>query len=78
MGALIEIWVIINIAAFVCMFCDIILQQFDLSFVNPKAIYRNLPVNWFGTLLITIIVNIVLPVVSVPYWIYKICTVGRK
>ena len=48
------------------------------SLVNPKVIYRKLPVNWFGVTLLTIIFNVCFVIVSVPYWIYKICTVGRK
>lgn len=48
------------------------------SLVNPKVIYRKIPVNWFGVILLTIIFNVCFVIVSVPYWIYKICTVGRK
>ena len=49
-----------------------------LSFVNPKVIYNSIKVNWFGCIILTIIINIGLPVASVPYWIYKVCTIGRR
>ena len=50
----------------------------NFSFVNPKVIYKNIKVNWFGAWLLAVIFNILLPLVAIPYWIYKLCTVGRK
>lgn len=52
-------------------------EGFNFSFVNPMVIYDNCMVNWFGAWLLAIVLNILLPIVSIPYWIYKICTVGR-
>ena len=48
------------------------------TFVNPKVIYEAIPVNWFGVILLTIIFNVCFVIISVPYWIYKLCTIGRK
>ena len=50
----------------------------NFSFVNPKVIYKNISVNWFGAIILTILLNILLPVIAIPYWIYKLCTIGRK
>ena len=49
----------------------------NLSFVNPIVIYNKIRVNWFGAWLLAIVCNVVLPIVAIPYWIYRICTVGR-
>ena len=49
----------------------------NFSFVNPIVIYDNIKVNWFGAWFLAIVLNILLPGVSIPYWIYKIFTVGR-
>ena len=49
----------------------------NFSFVNPIVIYNNIKVNWFGAWFLAIVLNILLPSVSIPYWIYKIFTVGR-
>lgn len=49
----------------------------NFSFVNPIVIYKNIKVNWFGAWLLAIVCNICLPVVAIPYWVYKLCTVGR-
>lgn len=50
----------------------------NFSFVNPIVIYKNIRVNWFGAWALSILLNILLPAIAIPYWIYKICTVGRK
>jgi hypothetical protein len=50
----------------------------NFSFVNPIVIYKNIPVNWFGVILLTIILNLLFPPISICYWFYKLVTVGRK
>ena len=49
----------------------------NFSFVNPIVIYNKTKLNWFGVAVLTVIFNILLPAISIPYWIYKIFTVGR-
>lgn len=48
------------------------------SYVNPVVIYNNVKVNWLGATLLSIILNIAFPIISIPYWIYKLCTIGRR
>ena len=56
-----------------------VLSEFDdFSFMNPIKIYKTYKVNYLGAAFICIIYNLLCPVGSVGYWIYKICTVGRK
>ena len=56
-----------------------VLDEFDdFSFLNPIKIYKTYHVNYFGAALICIIYNLMCPVGSIGYWIYKICTFGRK
>ena len=50
----------------------------NFSFVNPIVIYNKIKVNRSGAIALTVILNVLLPAVSIPYWIYKIFTVGRK
>lgn len=50
----------------------------DFTFVNPFVLYKHVRANWFGIGLLTIILNVCLPIISIPYWFYKICTVGRS
>ena len=71
-------WLFINIIFFVIFLYTLEVNDIGFSFVNPKFIYDSIDVNWFGALIITIILNILLPIASIPYWIYKIFTVGRN
>lgn len=48
------------------------------AWLNPVWIYKHAPVNWFGAGLLALLGNIVVPGVAVLYWIYKLCTVGRR
>lgn len=49
-----------------------------LEYVNPIWIYDNFKVNIFGVIVLTVVFNLLVPIASLFYWIYKLCTVGRK
>ena len=49
-----------------------------LRWINPIIIYNNVPVNWFGCIVLTILAHIVAGPWVVFYWFYKLCTIGRK
>jgi len=38
--------------------------------------YTNL--NWFGCVMLALGLNLLCPPISICYWFYKLCTVGRK
>lgn len=46
--------------------------------LNPIYIYRNTNCNILGCILLTLLVNLLCPILSICYWVYKLCTVGRK
>ena len=48
------------------------------AWLNPVFIYRHIKVNWFGAIFLALLGNISIPGIAVIYWIYKLCTVGRK
>jgi hypothetical protein len=64
--------------------------QMDLSFLNPIRNYNMWTnINWFGIIIITLLLNIICAPYAIGYWLYKfisvICnlvrfifTVGRK
>lgn len=53
--------------------------EYGLQWINPIVIYRNVPVNWFGCIVLTIVAHIAAgPIWISGYWFYKLCTVGRK
>ena len=74
---IVVLWIIANAAAPTIIVLNLD-EDWNFSFVNPIVIYDNLLVNWFGAWLLAIVLNVLLPTVSIPYWIYKICTVGRN
>ena len=74
-----------NIAGFVCLFvwgCKSYTGPMGnakgLEFLNPLFIYQHARVNWFGTLCLTLLWNLMCPGLSISYWFYKLCTCGRK
>ena len=70
-------WIVVNIfAVFILGISSA--DDANPSFVNPIVIYDKIKVNWFGAWLLAIVCNVALPVIAIPYWIYKICTVGRQ
>ena len=76
MEALFIAWITANVLAW--FFLAIMsVDGASPSFVNPIVIYNSIKVNWFGAWLLAIVCNVALPVVAIPYWVYKICTVGR-
>ena len=52
--------------------------EIGVCFCNPKWIYNHTKTNWFGTLLLTVLVNVAFGPAALCYWFYKLCTVGRK
>lgn len=48
------------------------------EFVNPIYIHKCNHVNWFGAFLVALLYNFLCPIGSICYWVYKLCTVGRK
>ena len=57
---------------------DCILGAEGLEFVNPVYIYRKCRVNAFGAILVAFLFSLICPIGTICYWIYKLCTVGRK
>jgi hypothetical protein len=51
----------------------------DLLWFNPIQNYKDwTQLNWFGIIVITILLNIIFFPYAIGYWIYKLFTVGRK
>lgn len=54
------------------------IESDGLEYVNPVWIYKRYYVNYFGAALICILYNMLCPIGSIYYWIYKLCTIGRR
>jgi hypothetical protein len=53
-----------------------------LCYLNPIWIWKNYKVNIIGCILLTVLFNLICPIISIIYWIIEligwICTAGRK
>ena len=52
-------------------------ETFETTF-NPIVKYKEGNLNWFGTIVVTIVVTIILMPMAIIFWIYKLFTVGRR
>lgn len=68
-------------------FISLVILAFNVDFIGkcpncdffmPTYIYKHCRVNYFGTLMMFLFLNILCPVCSFSFWFYKLCTVGRK
>ena len=53
-------------------------DDIGLAFFNPMVLYEHWQVNWFGAYFLGILFSVLLAPLSIWYWLYKLCTVGRK
>lgn len=69
------IWVLAFL--FRCILAEMITAD-GFEFVNPKYLYEGGNLNWFGAVFIALIWNLLFAPFALIYWMYKLCTVGRK
>ena len=77
MDVLFKLWIVANVifTLFPVLCGD---SDTGYQFVNPLVIYRNTDLNWFGVILLTIVVHFLATVPASLYWCFKLCTIGRK
>jgi hypothetical protein len=61
-----------------CFNVQVIGRASGIEFVNPLVIYKQTRVNWFGAIVVATLYGVMCPVVTCIYWLYKLCTVGRR
>ena len=61
-----------------CFNVQVIQYSFGIEFVNPLVIYKQTKVNWFGAFFLATLYGMMCPICTAGYWLYKLCTVGRK
>ena len=72
------VWSVFGFLIFVTLFKDTKIDIDGLDWLTPKWIYHNYNVNWFGTICLMLFFNLLCPFMSIGFWFYKLCTVGRK
>ena len=63
---------------FIGLIASLWFESDGFEFVNPKWIYQNYRVNIFGCIFLSVLFSLFCPIGTIIYWIYKLCTVGRK
>lgn len=64
-------------AAIMCLW-GLGLNTYGLEFCNPAWWYKNKRTNIFGSAFVASLVSITILPYAICYWIYKLCTVGRR
>ena len=52
-------------------------EYMETSF-NPIRVYKEDNANWLGCIILVLLAHILFLPIAIIYWIYKLCTVGRK
>lgn len=58
--------------------CDDETAEIVMDELNPVWQYKTCKVNWFGAIFLSIIWNLMCPIISIGYWFYKLCVMRRK
>lgn len=72
------LWTIVGAVFIVNTMSDTRIDNGTLDFLNPVWIWNNFQVNIFGCIMLTLLFNLLIPLVSLCYWFYKLCTIGRR
>ena len=65
------------LSAFIVI-CFNLPEGYGLSFLNPNVLYKTGKVNRFGAYFLGVLFSIILLPVAIVYWLYKLCTIGRR
>lgn len=77
-NALKAILIAVLIAVYMVVTFTIIINHMVFKIFNPKKIYKETKLNYFGTALATIFLNIFFFPYAIIYWFWVLCHVGRK
>lgn len=77
---LLYVYIALNIAGCLAFFigCSVGLELEWETLFNPNEIYKNVKVNRFGAYFLAVIALICITPVAFVFWIYKLCTIGRR
>lgn len=64
--------------AFIMVLLGLPPEHYGLSFLNPNTLYETGKVNWFGAYFLGILLSLIFAHYALIYWIYKLCTLGRR
>ena len=77
-------WILISWIVFGGLFSLLPLEAYSrfggyFEYLNPLFLYDyHNKLNWFGVICLTLFYNLLCPLITISYWFYKLCTIGRK
>ncbi len=79
-GEIILIIVLYNVFGLVAFLpiASMFTRAYGFEFINPIWLYKHTSVNVFGAIFLSIVFNLMCPIIAIIYWLYKLCTVGRE
>lgn len=73
-----SVYIATHIVSLVLLVLTNFYEDAGFAWLNPAGIYERAKVNWFGASFLALLGNIAVPGIAVIYWMYKLCTVGRR
>lgn len=77
-NALKAILIAVLIAVYIVVTFTIIINLMVCKIFNPKNLYRETKLNYFGTAIVAIFLNITFLPYAIIYWFWVLCHAGRK
>lgn len=77
-NALKAILIAVLIAVYIVVTFTIIINPMVCKIFNPKNLYRETKLNYFGTAIVAIFLNITFLPYAIIYWFLVLCHAGRK
>lgn len=72
-AVLIVVYMVVTFTMIIMMMNHMVCKIF-----NPKNLYRETKLNYFGTLIVATLLNIIFLPYAIIYWFWVLCHVGRK
>ena len=75
---LLVVWILIG-GLFSSIPCEVYSLFVSFEYLNPIFLYNyHSNLNWFGVICLTLLYNLLCPLITIAYWFHKLCTIGRK
>ena len=76
--AILFAWTLVGLIIYTILGKDTKIDTDHMNWLTPPWIYRHYKVNYFGTFCLTLLFNLMCPIISIIFWFYILCTIGRK
>ena len=77
---ILNVFIIVYILLNTMLMCFVHDESWDIipELINPIVMYKRKKVNYFGCFVLTLVSHILFAPFAIGYWLYKLCTIGRR